>query len=348
MQRAAAQAPARTAAGLVRAALGAGDGGLAAGLARMTLRGAGPPPLDLSEHCVGVADVIARAAAASGSPAPRTTAPPNLFLTPSVVNSEDALTDLETALLEPGSTACGCRSDHWRRAVAPLRATMASTPGRFVVFFDTDAELRERAPSRLALSIAERAVLLLSADWRAYIRLKADSRNSLFRFLEELHAAGQPHARIDMLLANGIQKASGKPVSIPWPADVAQPGTPPPGTPPPALALPFTPVAATRRELPQIAGNMFAHVEDTAHSRTLWFSQAAATGELQGFFSHYVRALSLFAPNVDQVTTGTGVPIVSLTPGGYTIGGARLFAALLRAFACLHSADAAARRAATR
>jgi hypothetical protein len=42
-----------------------------------------------------------------------------------------------------------------------------------VLFFDTDAELRERAPSRLAIAAADRAVLMLSADWRAYIRLKA-------------------------------------------------------------------------------------------------------------------------------------------------------------------------------
>jgi hypothetical protein len=315
MQRASAAAPDRTAAGLVQAALAHG---LSAGLARTTLRGftraAPPPSLDFSNHCLRVADVT------------RAAAPPNLFITPSVVNSEEDAAPLETALMDPGA-ACGCRSDSWRQAIAPMRGAMAATPGRWVLFFDTDAELRERAPSRLALAVAERVVLMLSADWRAFIRLKADSRNSLFRFLEKLHTAGLPHAKIDVLLANAIPKTAGAPVDIAWPSDVASvERTPPPaGTPPPKLRLQFTPVRATQRELPQIAGNIYAHVDDTPASRALWFSEAAATGELEGFFRRYVRALSLFAPNVDQVSTGTGVPIVSLKTGqAYTIGGVRV------------------------
>ena len=199
---------------------------------------------------------------------------------------------------------------------------MAATTGRWVLFIDTDAELRERAPSRLALAVAERAVLLLSADWRAYIRLKADTRNGLFRFLESLHAAGQPHAKIDLLLLNAVPKVSGQAIDVAWPADVAsvERTPPPPGTPPPKLALSFTPVKATQRELPQIVGNLFQHVDDSAASRALWFSEAAATGELGAFFKRYVRALSVNAPNVDQVSTSTGIPIVSLSAKSYTVG----------------------------
>lgn len=311
-QRAAAAAPERTAAGLVQAALAHG---LTAGFARTTLRGftraAVPPAIDFSNHCVRVADVTGA------------DAPPNLFLTPSVVNSEEESSPLESALLDSGAQ-CGCRSDAWRQAVAPLRAAMDATPGRWVLFLDTDAELRERAPSRLALAVAQRIVLLLSADWRAYIRLKADARNSLFRFLESLHAAGLPHAKIDVLLANAVQKTAGAPVNVPWPDGVESVERTPParGTPPPKLALQFTPVKLTQRELPQIAGNLYAHADDTPAARALWHDAGAIGGELQGFFDRYVKALSLFAPNVEQVTTGTGTPIVSLVVNKpYTVSG---------------------------
>lgn len=315
MQRAAAAPAERTAAGLVQAAL---THAITTGMARTSLRGfrarAAPAVsasgINFADHCVRVADVSGAAA------------PPNLYITPSVVNSEEDDTALELALLD-STSACGCRSDSWRQAVAPLRGAMAATPGSWVLFFDTDAELRERAPSRLALAVAERVVLMLSADWRAYIRLKADCRNGLFRFLEQLRESGTPHAKLDMLLMNGIQKNSGASVDIEWPADVASvEKTPPPaGTPPAKLKMSFTPTKPTQRELIQIAGNMYEHVDDTQRGRAGWFAEEAATGELQAFLTRYLHALPLMAPNVDQVTTGTGIPIVCLdTKTNYKIG----------------------------
>jgi hypothetical protein len=301
-ERASAVPKERTAAGLVQAAL---EHALSSGMAKTSLRGffigtrATPGAMDLSEHCVRVMDLTHEAA------------PPNLYLTPSVVNSEEDMASLEIALMDAG-TVCGCRSDSWRQAVAPLRAAMAATAGRWVVFYDTDAELRERAPSRLALSVADRAVVLMSADWRAYIRLKADGRNSFFRFLEQLHKAGQPHAKIHMILMNGIPIVKS---AVCQAELVPAPLPPTPGT---TLKLPFTTNKILMREMPQIASNVYEHINNKkadATLRKLWYSEEEATGMQQKFFDRYIQVIQEFPVNLDQVTTGTGIPIVSLEAG---------------------------------
>ena len=124
-----------------------------------------------------------------------------------------------------------------------------------MLFFDTDAELSERPPSRLAIAVAKRAVLLVSSDWRAYTRLKADGRNSIFRFLLKLKSEGSAHAKIDMLLFNNVEKLNKDCCDVPAPANFQDKTPPPlklkegevaPPTPPTELHLFFTPIQVRR------------------------------------------------------------------------------------------------------
>lgn len=157
-----------------------------------------------------------------------------------------------------------------------------------MIFIDTDAELSERAPSRLGMSIADRIVVMLSPDWRAYVRLKADSRNSLFRFLESRIRDGEPVAKIDMLLTNGVEKKEKDPMEIEWPADIPSPGGVSPG---PKLKVAFTPTKAAQRELTLIAADLYAYADQDQITRQMFFNRAnAERGTVQQFYDYYVRA----------------------------------------------------------
>jgi hypothetical protein len=78
-------------------------------------------------------------------------------------------------------------------------------------------------------------------------------------------------------------------------------------------------------ELLQMLGDLHAHVDWTASSCALWGSEAAANGDLVGFFRRYVRVLSRISPKVDLVSTDTGVPVVALKAEQAYIGVVRVF-----------------------
>ena len=133
--------PQRTAAGLVQAALSHASTvpELAAAVSRMSLRGfargifssgkaasATPKKLDFKDYCINVTQTTEE------------DAPANLYITPSHVSSEDDISALELALLDPNAS-CGCKSDAWVQAIAPMRKAMQDTAGDWVLFFDTDA-----------------------------------------------------------------------------------------------------------------------------------------------------------------------------------------------------------------
>ena len=65
----------------------------------------------------------------------------------------------------------------WQQAAAALREALASSQGRWVVFFDSDAEICERPTSKVALCAADRIILPLSSSWTDYIRLLDDPAN---------------------------------------------------------------------------------------------------------------------------------------------------------------------------
>ena len=298
--------PERTAAGLVDAVLKrVAAPELATMLTRMTLRlkglreaartvlGANPPALDLNDHCINVAETTLQPA------------PPNLFITPSYVNSEEQISSLENALLDPDAQ-CGCNSDAWLLAIEPLRAAMSATVGQWVLFFDTDAELVERAPSRLALAAADKAVMMLSSDWRAYIRLMADSRNGLFRFLKTLADNRKPHSKICMLLMNNVEPHKQEPAldkesefSTPEGKRVVK-----------LMPVSFSPSKALHLEMSTIADHMFGNHVTLTDFIPLWARGIISTHHT--FYSVYLDAIPKNTASVDLITNGTGIPIASL------------------------------------
>jgi hypothetical protein len=151
---------------------------------------------------------------------------------------------------------------------------------------------------------------------------QADSRNSLFKFLHQLHSEGVHHARVDMLLVNAVQNDGQTPDTAPWPANMDIPRSPSTPTeaalPPPVISLTFSPPAVVKVELPQICGNIFENLEYTPAGSSLWFDEAAATGTLNTFFERYVRVLPQLPSSLDMVTTNTGIPIVSLRATTYS------------------------------
>jgi hypothetical protein len=105
--------------------------------------------IDFQNHCLNVVDVTKN----------NVSAPPNLYITPSVVNSEEDVSPLENALMD-GNSPCGCRSDAWRQAVGPLRAAMAATAGAasptpFFPHFSCYFIFPERARMITAVSVGQ-------------------------------------------------------------------------------------------------------------------------------------------------------------------------------------------------
>jgi hypothetical protein len=311
-QRAAAVAknePQRTAAGLVQAALShaATVPALAESMSRMTLRGfargifggggkpaASPKKLDFKDYCVNVTETT------------KEDAPANLFITPSHISSEDEISALELALLDPDAS-CGCKSSAWEQAIEPMRKAMTDTSGDWVLFFDTDAELVERAPSRLAMTVADKAVMMLSSDWRAYIRLLADARNGLFHFLSIMQKRGEPFARICMMLMNNVEKRTTDPIDFkdcvfetPEGKKVSVVMVP----------VPFTPSKDVLFEMSTISEHVFDNQVKLKEYHPLWSQEIMST--FRPFCRKYFDALPKYTGAIDLVTSGTGIPIASL------------------------------------
>ena len=302
--------PHRTAAGLVQAALSHAQTvpALADHMSRMTLHGfargifggakkpqaAAPTKLDFKDHCVNVTETT------------KEDAPANLFITPSFVSSEDDISALELALLDADAT-CGCKSTAWEQAIEPMRKAMTDTSGDWVLFFDTDAELVERAPSRLALTVADKAVMMLSSDWRAYIRLMADARNGLFHFLSTMQKKGKPFARICMMLMNNVEKRSMEPIG--FKDSVFET---PEGKHVAVVMVPmrFTPTKDILFEISTIAEHVFDNQVKLKEYHPLWSLEVMNT--IKPFCSKYFDALPKYTGSIDLITNGTGIPITSL------------------------------------
>lgn len=299
----AANAPQRTAAGLIQAALSHAKTvpSLSESISRMTIRGfargifaslGSTPKLDFRNHCVNVSDTTNAAA------------PNNLFITPSNVSSEDTISALELALLDNAAN-CGCTSNSWKEAIRPMRQAMTDTTGDWVLFFDTDAELVERAPSRLALAVADKAVMMLSSDWRAYIRLLADARNGLFQFLNTMHKSGLPHSHICMTLMNNVDKNTT--ASIDYATVVPVPGKALSVT---TVPLDFTPAKDVHLEMSFIVDHVFVNQMNLNEFHPLWSRDIVH--RFRHFCDNYYAALPKFTGSVDMISTGTGIPVVSL------------------------------------
>ena len=83
------------------------------------------------------------------------------------------------------ATAGGFENVTYRESdeeVNALRKAMSAAPATTVFLLDTDAELNERAPSRIAIEAAECIVLLSSPNWADFLRCMMDPVNNIRAF----------------------------------------------------------------------------------------------------------------------------------------------------------------------
>lgn len=254
----------------------ASAGGGGAPTTRSTTRGGGfggaaPQAFNWEEYCVKVSAVF-----------PAGKAPANLWVCPPGGTLNDFMTVGEVV-------------DY----ATALRAAFASMGKGVIVIIDTDAELSERAASRLAIASARNLGLVVTSSWMDYQRVLDDKVNSLFLGLSWL-ADNDPGcvSKIDLVVFNNVQLYRKDSVEVC-------------GT---AGALPFTPPVAAKTNIVDVVNHLYEMCGPPTNFKQ-YFNDLSAFGSVSTFTKRYVTGVATVADSVWSACTAAGSPVVVKSPG---------------------------------
>ena len=276
-QRMAALRPEKTGPGIVSAIMereakgGGGGGGILGAMANLALGGGGGgSALDLRSLFVQAYE--------NGE------GPANIFLASGGVKLHEVLT-LQNA----------------ERVAGLIVDALAALDGRWVAFFDTDAEVTERPATLAAVIAAERIILPLSANWSDYNRVvDGDPINSLFPVLKHRLTNGLRCAKVDHIVFNSVKQKDSTPCSLHERSNRN-------------ATLPFSPVKNVRVQMSQMADHMYQQGwDDMEHNYRVIYMDEQSIADEDAFAARYVQSLYSMPDNIVHISTLTGTPACSM------------------------------------
>jgi len=236
----------------------------------------GSKAVDVSQHCVRVAELT------------DSEVPENLYL------------------CAGGKCLMGSVNEEgWVAAAAEAREALQQLGEGWSVFVDSDAELAERVPSRVALAVADRMVLLLSASWNDYCRTLDDPINGLFGVLTSMEQQNLPTPKITMVLFNHVKQKDRSQVrlhgeGVGFETDAT---------------LPFSPVKGVQAQMAQIADHCYeTGWRNIERDWQRFYADAAAITDEGAFGDRYVTALFELPELANHASQLTGTPLCCMDP----------------------------------
>lgn len=188
----------------------------------------------------------------------------------------------------------------WAQAGQLLATAMDSLPEDWVAFYDTDAEISERGASQVPLRAAKSLVLLLSENWRDYLRIYNDPVNALFPVLTYFNTKYQV-AKVDLILFNRIGKLNQNPIMLHESGKEKD------------AKLPFSPVKVVQKNMGEIVDHMFGFCWQNMDSNFRLLFQDSQEIHNEGDFSQrYVSSFYNFPEVAREISQLKGTPFVCM------------------------------------
>lgn len=194
------------------------------------------------------------------------------------------------------------QEDQWIKLGKALQDAINEMDNHWVVFFDTDAELRERSASYIALVAAERYITLFTDNWADYLRTHQDPVNALLPTLYFLRQKTEI-GKIYMVLFNRVEKYNQESSTL-----VDANGRK-------SRTLPFSPVQASKRQIEEISDHLYKRCWaslEMDYKRLFEDSRSVQTAK--DFIEKYISAFYKFPAIPTQISTVLGIPFACIDP----------------------------------
>lgn len=285
--------PSKTAAGLFAALLKADPSGMDISRRFSNLFHAPSLP-NVKDHIIKVTDYCQK----------EQKMPENLWLATGGSSLAVGAVNAPTIAQEPTETtkelANLVQTKSWSQAGQLLATAMDSLPEDWVAFYDTDAEISERGASQVPLRAAKSLVLLLSENWRDYLRIYNDPVNALFPVLTYFNTKYEV-AKVDMILFNRVGKLNQNPIMLHGATQGRD------------AELPFSPVKVVQKNMGEIVDHMYGYCWQNMDSNFRLLFKDAQNINNEGEFSHrYVCSFYHFPEVAKEISVLKGTPFVAM------------------------------------